>query len=159
MNIEDKKVVLVHYTLKNDAGDVLDTSDGQDPLAYLHGAGNIIPGLEAELKGKKAGDKVDAVIKPEDGYGTRRDELVQTVPLSNFDQPDQVKVGVQFYVEGPEGVMMATVTAMEGDSVTVDLNHPLADTTLHFAVEIIEVREPTEDELNHGHVHGEGCNH
>ncbi len=159
MKIEDKKVAIIHYTLTNDAGDVLDSSEGQEPMAYLHGAENIIPGLEKELLGKGAGDKVNAVIAPEDGYGIRKEELVQVVPKSNFQEQEAVTVGNQFQVQTPEAVLLATITAIEGDNVTVDMNHPLADTTLHFDVEVTEVRDATDDELTHGHIHSSGCSH
>ncbi len=156
MIIESKKVVTLNYTLKNDAGDVLDTSDGQGPLAYIHGVGMMIPGLETELSGKTVGDKLNVAVPSEGAYGSRDEGLVQKVPLTQFDQPEQVIPGNQFEINGPQGPMLATIQSVEDDNVTVDLNHPLADMTLHFDVEIVEIRDATEEELSHGHVHGKG---
>jgi FKBP-type peptidyl-prolyl cis-trans isomerase SlyD len=159
MKISNEKVVSMHYTLTNDAGDVLDSSDGREPLAYMHGAGNIIPGLETALEGKAVGDKLSVTIPPEEGYGVHNDDFVQTVSLTNFQDPSQVKLGVQFQAQTPEGVRIATVTAVVGDAVTIDMNHPLADMTLHFDVEVMEIREPTAEEKEHGHVHAHGHSH
>lgn len=156
MIIEDKKVVSMHYTLKNDAGEVIDSSSGGEPLAYIQGLGNIIPGLEKELLGKKVGDKVEATIPPAEAYGVKNPELVQAVPLTSFPEKDQVKVGAQFQVTSPEGARIATITKVENEEATIDLNHPLADQTLHFAVEIMSIRDAEEDEIAHGHVHGPG---
>lgn len=154
MQITANKVALIHYTLTNDAGTVLDSSEGREPLAYLHGANNIIPGLEKELEGKSAGDKLTAKIAAAEGYGERSEELVQDVPMAAFEGVDNVAAGMQFHAEGPAGPVLVTVTKVEGDIVTVDGNHPLAGETLNFDVEIAEVRDATADELEHGHVHG-----
>jgi FKBP-type peptidyl-prolyl cis-trans isomerase SlyD len=156
MKISKNAVVLMHYTLKNESGETLDTSDGADPMAFICGAGNIIPGLESKLEGKTKGDKVNAVVKPEDGYGVKNDDLIQTAPISKFEDPEQVKVGVTFQIQSPNGVVHANVTKVDDKEVTFDMNHPLADQTLHFDVEIVEVRKATKDELDHGHVHGPG---
>lgn len=156
MIVADEKVISIHYTLKNADGEILDSSAGHDPLVYLHGAGNIIPGLEASLVGKAAGATVAAVIPPEEAYGVRSETLVQTVSLSMFQDPDQVKLGVQFQVQTQDSIRLATVTKIVGEDVTIDMNHPLADETLYFDVEIIDVREPAEEELAHGHVHTHG---
>ena len=130
-----------------------------DPLAYIHGFGNLIPGLERELEGKKVGDKSHVVVKPEEAYGVRHDELVQEVPLASFDDASHVQEGAQFQMHTPEGARIATVTKVSGDKVTIDLNHPLAGETLHFDVAIENIREATETELEHGHVHGPGGHH
>lgn len=159
MNIADESVVSIHYTLTDDEGQILDSSAGREPLTYMHGTGNIIPGLESALSGKTVGDKVVAVIPPEEGYGTRNESLVQTVSLSNFEDPNQVQPGVQFQVQTSNGVYIATVTQIVGDNVTIDMNHPLADATLHFDVEVMGVREATAEEKEHGHVHGQGHHH
>ncbi len=159
MKISKKKVGVIHYTLKNDKGVVLDSSDGQKPLSYIHGMKNLIPGMEKALEGKVAGDKLDIVIPPEEAYGIRSEKLVNDVPIANFPEKEHVKVGVQFQANTPEGPKVATVIKVEGETVSVDFNHPLADETLHFSIEIIEVRDATEDEISHGHVHGDGCNH
>ena len=156
MNITEGKVVHIHYTLKDDAGEVLDSSAGKEPLAYLHGASNIIPGLESALEGKTVGDKFTADVAPEDGYGVRNEALVQTVSRSAFPNDAQVQLGVQFHVQTSAGVRLATVTKIVDDQVTLDMNHPLADVTLHFDVEVMDVQTATEEELAHGHVHAPG---
>jgi len=159
MGIAKNKVVTIHYTLKNKEGNILDTSDGGDPLAYIQGAGNIVAGLEKALEGKTVGEKVKTVVSPKEGYGVRTDSLVQEVPLSEFGKTDEVKVGTQFQVRSEKEIRLATVKAIDGDKATLDLNHPLADETLHFSVEVLEVRDATSDELAHGHVHGPGGHH
>jgi FKBP-type peptidyl-prolyl cis-trans isomerase SlyD len=160
MKISKGKVASIHYALKDTAGEVLESSKGQAPLDYLHGYGNIIVGLEKALEGKAAGEKIQAVIPPEDGYGIREESLVKTLPLSNFQNQNEVEVGAQFQAETSEGPRLATVTHVDDQNVTVDLNHPLADQTLSFDIDVIEVREATEEEVSHGHVHGpEGHGH
>jgi FKBP-type peptidyl-prolyl cis-trans isomerase SlyD len=159
MQIADKSVVLMHYTLTNDKGEVLDSSEGSEPLAYLHGGGNIIPGLENALTGKKAGDKLKVTVQPEDGYGVRDDSLVQQVPRRAFQGVADVKPGMSFTADGPNGPVRVMVTKVLGDMVTVDSNHALAGEVLNFDVEITEVREATQEELDHGHVHGAGGHH
>lgn len=156
MTITDKKVVHIHYTLKNDAGDTLDSSEGRDPLAYIHGLKNIIVGLEKALTGKSKGDKVSAKIPPEEGYGVKRDDLVQKAKLEQFEDPSQVKVGAAFQMQTPDGVVLATVVEVGTEEITLDLNHPLADQTLHFEVDIVDIRDASKEELEHGHVHGPG---
>ena len=156
MQISQDMVVSIHYTLKNDAGDVLDTSSGRDPLAYLHGNNNIIPGLEKALEGKAAGDSVQVSVEPGEGYGERQEGLVQDVPREAFQGIDDIKPGMQFQAQGPQGPVLVTVTSVADETVTVDGNHPLAGETLHFDVEVAEVREATDEEMEHGHVHGPG---
>jgi len=159
MVVDADKVVLIHYTLRNGEGKVLDSSSGGDPLAYIHGHGNIIPGLERELAGKSAGDKLDVKIAPADGYGERNPGLQQRVPRRSFGSA-AVKPGMQFQAQTSGGEpRIATVTGVQGDMVMVDMNHPLAGEHLHFEVEIAEVRDATEEELEHGHVHGPGGHH
>lgn len=114
MKISNEKVALLNYTLKNDAGEVLDSSEGREPLNYIHGIGMLIPGLERELENKEAGDKFAVKVAPEDAYGTRTPELVQTANINNFNEPNEVKVGVQFQMEGPQGPMIATITEVNG---------------------------------------------
>jgi FKBP-type peptidyl-prolyl cis-trans isomerase SlyD len=160
MQIAQDKVVLIHYTLTNDKGEVLDSSSGGEPLAYLHGQGNIIPGLEKALEGKQAGDKLDVKVAPADGYGERDDKLVQQVPRRAFSGAQNVQPGMQFHAQTSQGhTRVVTVTGVVGDMVMVDGNHPLAGEHLNFAVEITEVREASEEELSHGHVHGPGGHH
>lgn len=156
MQIAQNSVVAFHYTLTNDAGEVLDSSEGREPLTYLHGAGNIIPGLEKQLEGRTPGDKLQAKVAPEEGYGEVQPQLVQEVPRDAFQGVDSVEPGMQFQAQTQGGPLMVTVTQVEGDTVTVDGNHPLAGQSLNFDVEIAEVREASEEEVEHGHVHGEG---
>ena len=160
MKISDKKVVGIHYILKDYNGEIIDSSEGQSPLVYIQGSGNVISGMEQALINKEAGDKLHVVIKPEDAYGIRDGSLVKSVPISNFQNQIDVKEGIQYRAETSDGMRVATVTKIENEIVTVDMNHPLADETLHFDVEITEVREATEEELSHGHVHdGEDHDH
>ena len=156
MVIANGKVVSIHYTLKNGAGEVLDSSSGAEPLAYLHGVGNLIPGLEQALDGHTVGDKVDVSVAPEKGYGERHEQLVQQVPRSAFAEVEGLEAGMRFRAEGPDGEQIVTVTAVSEEEVTVDGNHPLAGETLEFAVEVSEVRDATDEETEHGHVHGPG---
>ncbi len=155
MKITDKKVALIHYTLKNEGGEVLDSSEGQEPLAYLHGAGNIVAGLESALEGKAAGDKLEVSVEAAEAYGEYDESLVQPVPNSQFGD-HEVEVGLQFHADTAIGPRVVTVTAIDGDDVIIDANHELAGEDLHFAVEVVEVREPSAEELDHGHVHGPG---
>ncbi|SFN23541.1 FKBP-type peptidyl-prolyl cis-trans isomerase [Dokdonella immobilis] len=159
MQIAERSVASFHYTLTNDAGDVLDSSEGREPLAYLHGVGNIVPGLEREMAGHVAGDRFNVDVAPEEGYGDYIDELVQIVPRTSFQGIDDLAVGMQFQAQTGQGSIAVVVTEIEGDEVTVDGNHPLAGETLHFAVEVVEVREASAEELQHGHVHGAGGHH
>ncbi|MFT6005420.1 MAG: FKBP-type peptidyl-prolyl cis-trans isomerase SlyD [Pseudoalteromonas tetraodonis] len=155
--IKQNSVVTMHYELKDSEGEVLDSSEGQDPLTYLHGAGNIIVGLEEELIGKEVGAKVQAVVLPEKGYGVPVEALVQTVPKEAFGEDlDKVEVGMRFQAETEQGPVPVVVTAMDAESVTVDGNHPLAGKELHFSVTIAEIREASGEEIEHGHVHGPG---
>ena len=158
MEIGNNKVATIHYELKNGEGQVLDSSAGREPLVYIQGIGMLIPGLEAKLSGQKAGDKVNAVIEPKDGYGDYQDANVHVVPKAGFQSEgdESLQVGMRVQVDTSQGQTIALVTKIEGDDVTLDLNHPLAGQTLHFAVEVVEVREATEEELSHGHVHGPG---
>ncbi len=156
MKIEENSVVLIDYTLKDNDGEIIDSSEGAGPLAYLQGAGNIIPGLEEALLGKEAGDKVQASIEPKDAYGERVEEMKQDVPKELFGGIDKIEVGMQFQSETDAGPVMVTVVEMGEDMITVDGNHPLAGVHLNFDVTIREVREATKEELEHGHVHGEG---
>jgi FKBP-type peptidyl-prolyl cis-trans isomerase SlyD len=159
MKIAHEKVVSIHYTLKNKEGTVLDSSSGSDPLAYLHGFGNIIPGLENALEGKAKGEKLSVTVEPEQGYGARDEQLVQAVPRSAFKGVDNLAPGMQFQAQGPQGARLVVVTQVATDVVTVDANHPLAGQTLHFDVEVSDVRDATAEELEHGHVHGPHGHH
>ena len=159
MSVAVNKVVTIHYTLTNDEGKVLDSSEGHEPLAYIHGGGNIIPGLEKALTGRAVGDQFNVSISPEEGYGKRDEELVQTVPKNAFQGVDEILPGMQFQAQTPEGIQLVTVIKVEGDEVTLDGNHPMADLTLNFSVEITSIRDASQEELDHGHVHGPGGHH
>jgi FKBP-type peptidyl-prolyl cis-trans isomerase SlyD len=135
---------------------VLDSSDGREPLLYLHGAGNIIPGLENALAGKVVGDKVSVSVSPEEGYGQPQDDLVQVVPRESFQGVDQIDVGMRFQADSSQGPMVVTVTAVDEENVTVDGNHPLAGENLNFDAEVVEVRDASSEEQEHGHPHGPG---
>jgi len=156
MQIAEKKVVGIHYKLTNDAGEVLDSSENAQPLLFIYGIGMLIPGLENALLGKKAGDKMQVTVQPEDGYGKRDDNLVQQVPKAQFDEAEGIQIGMQFQVETQDGAIVVTVTEIGEENVTIDGNHPLAGMVLHFDVNVEEVREATQEELDHGHVHGPG---
>jgi len=156
MQISENAAVSFHYTLTNKDGEVLDSSRGKEPLAYLHGAGNIVPGLENAMTGRQAGDSFEVSVPPEEGYGERHEGMLQTVPRSAFRGVDTIEVGMQFQASGPQGAMSVTVAAVSDDEVTVDGNHPLAGETLHFAIEVVAVRKATAEELEHGHIHGAG---
>lgn len=156
MRIEKNTVVAIDYTLKDDDGQVLDSSEGQSPLTYLHGNGGIIPGLERELDGKVVGDELQVSVAPADAYGERNDALQQDVPKSQFESVPDLAPGMQFQVESNAGPMVITVVEIGEEEVTVDGNHPLAGVNLNFAVTVREIREATEAELEHGHAHGPG---
>ena len=158
--IGPNSVVSMHYTLKNDDGDVMDSSEGKPPMVYLHGANNLIPGLEAELTGKTSGATFNASIEPAQAYGEFNESLIQTISKSMFQGVDSIEVGMSFVAQGEGGAQQQVrVTEVSGDDVTIDANHPLAGLTLHFDVEVVEVREATAQEIEHGHVHADGADH
>ena len=157
MTIAANKAVSIEYTLTNDDGDVIDSSTGGAPLVYLQGAGNIIPGLEKALDGKAVGDELNVTVEPEDAYGEYSAELVSTLNRSMFEGVDVLEVGMQFHASAPDGQMqIVTIRDLDGDDVTVDGNHPLAGQRLNFKVKVVAVRDASEEEVAHGHVHGEG---
>lgn len=159
MNISKNKVVSFEYTLTDGEGEVIDTSAGHEPLSYIHGIGYMIPGLESGMEGKKAGDAFKVTVQPEDAYGVRDESLVKDVERDMFGEVEKLEPGMQFQAETEDGIEVVTVTAVSDDTVTVDGNHPLADVVLHFDVRVVDVREATEEELDHGHVHGPGGHH
>lgn len=159
MNIQKNKVVGIDYKLTDSSGKVIDSSLDHGPLYYIQGTGSLIPGLEVELEGKKSGDHLEVKIAAKDGYGEVDNSLCQTVPRAQFESTEGLEIGMQFEVETEQGELVVTVTKIEGESVTVDGNHPLAGIDLHFDVTVKEVREATAEELTHGHVHGEHGHH
>lgn len=156
MQIAAQKVVVLNYTLTDDEGNIIDKSD-DGSFAYLHGANNIIPGLENALDGKAAGDSLNVTVAPGEGYGERDPEKTQSVPRNMFPEDTEIEVGMQFHAQGPNGeTLVVSVVQVEDDNIVVDGNHPLAGVQLNFAVEVLEVREASTEELDHGHVHGPG---
>jgi len=160
MQIGDQKVVTLHYTLTDNDGKVIDKSEDSS-FAYLHGASNIIPGLEDALTGKSAGEEMSVSVSPEQAYGVRDESMMQQVPKNMFEDSSQIAVGTQFHAQGPNGEMLVvTVMEVKEEHVVVDGNHPLAGVELNFDVKIIEVRDASEEEVEHGHIHGpEGHHH
>jgi len=157
MQITKNKVVTLEFILKNEAGEVLDSSEDEQPLVYLHGANNLIPGLESELEGKESGDKFEITIPAKDGYGERDDGKVIAVSKEMFPDDPAVEAGAQYQSEDNDGnPVQIIVVEVNENEVKVDGNHPLAGVDLYFSVSISEVRDATEDELSHGHVHGAG---
>jgi FKBP-type peptidyl-prolyl cis-trans isomerase SlyD len=154
LTITDNLVVSITYTLTNDDATVLDSTEESGPMDYLHGADNIIQGLEDGLEGKQVGDKLKVRVDPEDGYGEVFTELMQVVDLASFEGVESVEAGMQFESETDEGELeIVTIKSVEGNEVTIDANHPLAGVTLNFDVEIVGVREATAEEIEHEHVH------
>ena len=153
MKASNDMVVTMHYTLTDDSGEVLDSSSGREPLAYLHGHGNIIPGLEQALEGQESGFQSKVTIAAADAYGERNDEAVVEADRDSFPEEMNPEPGMQVYAEGPEGPIPFTIVAVDGDKVKLDANHPLAGKTLHFEVEITEIRQGSSEEIEHGHVH------
>jgi FKBP-type peptidyl-prolyl cis-trans isomerase SlyD len=159
VEIAADRVVLIHYTLKDDDGAIIDSSAGGEPLAYIQGHGNLVAGLEKALEGRQDGSIVAVSVPPADGYGKYNASLIQRVPKRSMQGSGEIKKGMQFQARTDDGMRLFTVTAVVGDMVTLDGNHPLADKTLHFDVEVVSVRDATTAELEHGHVHGVGGHH
>lgn len=158
--VENGLVVGIQYTLKLDDGELVDESVAGEPLLYLHGANNIIPGLEQALTGLAVGDKKSVTVKPDDGYGEYEDEAVETLPRAAFPDDVELEEGLVLAVRDETGeVYEAIVAEFDDNEVTLDFNHPLAGETLNFDVEIVEIREATAEELDHGHPHFEGDGH
>lgn len=159
MQVANNTAVSFHYTLTNDAGEELDSTAGSEPLAYLHGRGNIISGLEQALNEKQVGDAFNVRIEAADAYGEFNENMIQVVSRDMFDGIDRVEVGMQFHAAVESGPGVITVIEVDGDDITIDGNHPLAGQALNFAIEVVEIREATPDEISHGHIHGAGCHH
>jgi FKBP-type peptidyl-prolyl cis-trans isomerase SlyD len=156
MAITDNAVVYFHYTLKNESGETVETSLDGEPSAYLHGAGNILPGLEKALEGKTAGDTVEVTLPPEEAYGPRQADRVQRVPVKHLIFKGKLRPGLTVQVNTADGRRPATVVKAGKFSADIDTNHPLAGQTLTFAIDIIELREASAEERAHRHVHGPG---
>ena len=157
--IADGSVVTLQYTLRDDDGEILDSSDDGEPLSYLHGADNIVPGLERELTGKKAGDTFKVAVAPADGYGERTGQTTQ-VPREALGEATDIEVGDQVYAQDEDGdVIPLWITELATDHVMVSPDHPLAGATLHFQIEVSSIRSATAEELEHGHPHGPGGHH
>ena len=157
MHISEQKVVTMNYEVADDQGQLIDRSEEGGPLAYIHGDGQLIPGLETALEGRGKGDKIAVDVPPEQGYGERDEEGVQTVARNQFDDSVEIEVGMQFEAQDDdEGHQIVTVAAVDGENITLDTNHPLAGKNLRFKVEILDVRDASTEELSHGHVHGPG---
>jgi FKBP-type peptidyl-prolyl cis-trans isomerase SlyD len=160
LTIGDGKVVTIHYTLRDDDGDVVDSSVGDDPLAYVHGTGGIVEGLEQEIAKHSIGDSFKVVVPPAQGYGDVEGPGPRPIPRRAFPSDVEIEPGMQFFVRDEDGEPLPLwVVEVDGEQVFVDTNHPLAGETLHFEVEILGVREATAEELEHGHVHGPGGAH
>lgn len=153
MNITSNKVAIIHYAVSDSEDTLIDSSYDHQPLAVIHGTGYLIPGLESALEGHEAGDKFTVTVAPENGYGERYDDYVQTVPKEMFAEIDDLQIGAQLRATTDDGEQTVIVVDMDDDSITVDGNHPLAGIELKFEVEVLEVRDATAEELEHGHVH------
>ena len=147
MQITKNALVTINYTLKGDDGNLIDTSVGAEPLIYLHGQNFLLPKLEEYLEGKSAGEKITAVLPPEDGYGIYDERMVAKIPRENFETTEEILVGTKFQADTPEGPAIVTVTEVGDDVITVDANHELAGKTLHFDVEVLDVREASQEEI------------
>jgi len=156
MEITKHTVATIEYELTDDEGEVLDSSQGTGPLTYVHGVGSIIPGLETELEGKTSGDAFKVRVAPENAYGERIDEMVQRVSRTQMPADVEIEVGMQFQAQTADAVHVVTVIEVDAENVTLDANHPLAGVPLNFDVKVVEVRPATEEEIEHGHVHGPG---
>ncbi|MDD5928875.1 MAG: peptidylprolyl isomerase [Spirochaetales bacterium] len=157
MKIENNKFVSIHYTLKDDEGNLIDSSRESEPLSYVHGRGYLIPGLEAQLEGKTAGDKFSTIIAPKDGYGEYNPQLVVEVTRDQFDTDMQLEIGMQFQAMTQSGPAIVHITEIKDDKIKIDANHELAGKNLHFDVEVMNVRDATEEELNPPSCCGGGC--
>ena len=152
--IQNNSVVSMHYKLTDNEGTVIDSSEGAKPLTYLHGAGNIIPGLEKALVGKGEGDSLEVKVEPPEGYGEINTDLIKIIEKKAFEGVEKVEVGMAFEAKAPDGTTQnIIVKKVEGEEVTIDTNHPLAGITLNFDIQIVGVREATKEELDHGHSH------
>ncbi len=155
MQVAKHRVVTFDYKLTDEDGELIDSSEGSEPLVYLHGVGGIVPGLERALEGKSVGDRIQVTVAPEDGYGEQDDSLIFEVDFDQFEETDELELGQQFQIDTDDGPLVVTVVEITEDTVTIDGNHELAGISLNFDVTIVEVREATPEEIDHGHAHGE----
>ncbi|MCS7205684.1 MAG: peptidylprolyl isomerase [Leptospiraceae bacterium] len=153
MKVRKNTVVTIDYVLKDDFGNILDSTQGRSPLKYLHGNGNLIPGIEKALEGKEKGDFIKVSIPPEDGYGYIDESLIQEVPKEIFEDPEDLEIGMQFSAQTEEGTYILTVKEIREETVIVDGNHPLAGKNLNFEIRILNIREATLEEIAHRHAH------
>ncbi len=157
MTIAQHKVVTIHYKVcDSESDEVIDSSENAEPMTYLHGAQNIIPGLEQALEGKAVGDELEVVVEAANAYGERSDDRIQQVPMEAFQGMEKVEPGMAVTAQTDQGQINLVITEVNGDMVTVDANHPLAGKSLKFEVTVEEVRDASEEEITHGHVHGPG---
>lgn len=156
MTIEEKKIVSFHYTLKNSEGEQLESSREGEAMSYLHGSNNIIPGLEKAMQGRQAGDEFSVTVQPEEAYGTRTEANIQRVPLKRLGKMPRPAVGQVLGLQTQQGPVQVTVVKVGKFNIDVDANHPLSGQALTFDVEIVSVRDATEEETSHGHAHGPG---
>lgn len=159
MQIAKNSVVTLDFELFDVDGDLLESSREGGPLVYLHGAGELPPGIELALLGKSAGEKVDVTVEPENGYGEYDEELVQDVPRDEIEGADEIEVGMMLEVEVDDEPMIVYVVDVAEDFITIDGNNPFAGQTVQFKGNVLGVRAATAEEISHGHVHGEGCQH
>ena len=159
MTVQKNTIVTIKYTLTDESGNMIESSEDQEPFTYLHGTGNVIPGLEASLEGKSAGEAIRVSIPPEDAYGEWDEAKVLEIPKEQFSGVDEIKAGMQFSVHSSAGEQIVTVSKVEGEKVMVDANHPLAGKTLNFDVNVVDVRNATQEEIQHGHAHGAHGHH
>ena len=159
MPIADNSIIGLHFTLTKEDGEIVDSTKSREPLHYLHGATNIVPGLEKHLTGKEVGDELSVTVQPEEAYGQRKDDLVKSIPSTSFADSETIEAGMYFHAENPDGSkMLVQVTDVNDDEITIDGNHPLAGLVLNYEVSIESIRDATEEELEHGHPHvGETC--
>lgn len=157
MKFGPQKVIRFDYTLSDNDGEVIDSTEGQEPLAFIYGSAALKPALREQMEGRQSGDSFQVTVQPEDGYGLRDESLIREVGRDMFGDIEQIEAGMLFQTANAGGATeMVTVVAVGDDTVTVDHNHPLAGVTLNFAIDVIEVRDATQEEISHGHVHGPG---
>jgi FKBP-type peptidyl-prolyl cis-trans isomerase SlyD len=159
MKIANQTVVGIEYTLKDNAGGIVDSNAGGDPLLFIQGMGTLVPGLELALNGRDVGESFDVEIKAVDGYGEYDPQRKRGIPRASVPQLADAKPGMMLQATGPEGVSVVTVSEVTETEIIIDGNHPMAGKDLFFSIRVTEVRAATEEEMSHGHVHGAGGHH